>query len=121
MTVYEAIGEQGFADLVRAFYRRIPKDDLLGPMYPPEERAAAEVRLRDFLIYRFGGPQRYLIQRGPPQLRLRHHSFAITQAARDRWAALMDAALDETVLHPETRETLRQFLREAATFLINRA
>ena len=31
--VYRLIGDEGFARLVSAFYRRVPHDDLLGPMY----------------------------------------------------------------------------------------
>src|SRR3982751_1509955 len=96
--VYAAIGEKGFADLVAAFYRQVPTDDILGPMYPPEDMAAAEERLRDFLVGRFGGPSRYIEQRGHPRLRLRHAPFAVTGAARDRWITLMERALDETRL-----------------------
>ncbi len=66
--VYSIIGTEGFTRLVAAFYRQIPQDDLLGPMYPAGDLPGAEQRLRDFLIYRFGGPQTYIEQRGasPP-------------------------------------------------------
>ena len=53
-SVYPVIGEEGFRQLVAAFYRQVPTDELLGSMYPPQELPAAERRLRDFLIYRFG-------------------------------------------------------------------
>ena len=39
--IFSAIGEEGFARLVAAFYRQIPGDDLLGPMYPPDDLAGA--------------------------------------------------------------------------------
>src|SRR4051812_32207606 len=52
--VYGRIGEEGFARLLGAFYRRVRADDLLGPMYPPEDWEGAEGRLREFLIFRFG-------------------------------------------------------------------
>lgn len=71
-SVYPVLGEEGFVRLVAAFYRQVPADELLGPMYPPNELAAAEQRLRDFLVYRFGGPQRYIEERGHPRLRMRH-------------------------------------------------
>src|SRR5581483_7178153 len=58
--VYAAIGESGFERLVSAFYRQVPADGLLGPMYPAHDLQGAEQRLRDFLIYRFGGPPRYI-------------------------------------------------------------
>ena len=28
------VGTEGFTRLVAAFYRQVPQDDLLGPMYP---------------------------------------------------------------------------------------
>ena len=105
--------------MVSAFYRRVPGDELLGPMYPPDDLADAERRLADFLIYRFGGPDTYLRERGHPQLRMRHIQFVITPAARDRWVSLMDAAIDEVALPFEAAAVVKPFLHEAATFLIN--
>ena len=118
--VYERIGEDGFARLVRAFYAQVPADDILGPMYPAADLAGAEIRLRDFLVGRFGGPPRYVEQRGHPRLRMRHMPFAIDQRARDRWIALMSAALDEQGFDPEVKELMREFLAQVATFMINR-
>ena len=83
--LYAVIGEDGFARLVRAFYAQVPGDDVLGPMYPAHDLVGAEERLRDFLIGRFGGPPRYIEQRGHPRLRMRHAPFAIDEAARNRW------------------------------------
>jgi hemoglobin len=117
--VYGRIGEEGFARLVRAFYAQVPGDDILGAMYPAHDLAAAEVRLRDFLVGRFGGPPRYIEQRGHPRLRMRHMPFAIDQAARDRWIQLMDRALHEAALDPEATALLREFLAAMATFMIN--
>ena len=58
--IYARVGEEGFARLVAAFYRQVPGDDILGPMYPREDLEGAEQRLRDFLVGRFGGPMRYI-------------------------------------------------------------
>ena len=118
--VYGRIGEQGFTRLFAAFYHRVRSDDLLGPMYPPHDLAGAEQRLCDFLVGRFGGPQRYIAQRGHPRLRMRHMPFAVDLAARDRWVALMSAALDEAALEPDSAATLRGFFADTATFLVNR-
>jgi len=118
--VYERIGEEGFLRLVRGFYAQVPDDDILGPMYPPEDLAGAEQRLRDFLIGRFGGPPRYIEQRGHPRLRLRHMPFVIDQRARDRWMQLMTNALDAAGFDPDVAELLRGFLGQVATFMINR-
>ncbi|MGE3191827.1 MAG: globin, partial [Vicinamibacterales bacterium] len=105
--IYARIGEAGFARLVRAFYAQVPGDDLLGPMYPAGDLEGAEQRLRDFLVGRFGGPPRYMEQRGHPRLRMRHMPFAIDQAARDRWMALMDRALAEAELPPDIADLFR--------------
>ena len=118
--VYELIGEEGFARLIHAFYRQVPNDPILGPMYPKEDLAGAEQRLRDFLIGRFGGPPRYIEQRGHPRLRMRHALFAIDEAARNRWVTLMDRALDEARLPDDAASLLREFLHAMATFMINR-
>ncbi len=118
--VYELIGEDGFQRLVGAFYRQVPQDDLLGPMYPKGDLDGAEQRLRDFLIFRFGGPTRYVEQRGHPRLRMRHAPFLINQAARDRWVQLMDRAFTEAHLPIEAEAVLRPFLFDTATFMINR-
>jgi len=117
--VFGRIGEEGFARLVRAFYAQVPGDDILGTMYPRDDLAGAEQRLRDFLVYRFGGPQRYLDLRGHPRLGMRHRPFRLDQRARDRWVALMDRALDAAALPADAEAVLRAFLRETATFLIN--
>ena len=89
-------------------------------MYPAHDLSGAEDRLRDFLIYRFGGPANYIEQRGDPRLRMRHMPFAIDQRARDRWVQLMGRALTEAQLPAEPEAVLRQFLEGMASFMINR-
>jgi hemoglobin len=118
--VYAQIGEDGFARLVRAFYAQVPADDVLGPMYPKDDLDGAEARLRDFLVGRFGGPPRYIEQRGHPRLRMRHMPFVVDEAARDRWVLLMGRALDQAALPPEVTALLREFFGAMATFLRNR-
>jgi hemoglobin len=119
--IYPLIGEDGFNRLVAAFYRQVPGDEVLGPMYPRHDLRGAEERLRDFLIFRFGGPQRYLEQRGHPRLRMRHSPFSIGNASRNRWIELMNNALAEAALPAEVDALLRQFFDQVATFMINRA
>jgi len=119
--IYAAIGEEGFTRLIGAFYRHVPADDILGPMYPPQDLAGAEQRLRDFLIGRFGGPQRYIEQRGHPRLRMRHMPFAVNAAARERWLLLMNDALDEVKLPPDVDVLLREFFQGVSAMLVNRA
>ncbi len=117
--VYDVVGEDGFVRLVAAFYRQVPADEILGPMYPPADLDGAESRLRGFLIGRFGGPQTYVEERGHPKLRMRHITFALTPAARDRWFALMENALNEAAFPESVDVLLRGFFAQTATFLIN--
>lgn len=117
--VYSRIGEEGFQRLVAAFYAQVPGDDILGAMYPKDDLAGAEQRLRDFLVGRFGGPRRYEEQRGHPRLRMRHMPFRLDQAARDRWVQLMDRALDQAALPDDATTVLRGFFHHMATFLMN--
>lgn len=119
--IYELIGEDGFERLVSAFYRQVPGDSILGPMYPADDLAGAEQRLRDFLIGRFGGPQRYIQQRGHPRLRARHMPFSIDSRARERWLEIMDRALTETSLPADADAALREFFDAVATMMINRS
>lgn len=118
--VYAAIGEDGFRRLIAAFYRQVPGDSILGPMYPADDFEGAEQRLRDFLIFRFGGPVHYLETRGHPRLRMRHNPFPITEAARNRWVELMTRALAEAALPAEPERILNEFFSSTATFLRNR-
>lgn len=117
--IFSLVGEGGFSRLVEAFYRQVAQDDILGPMYPQDDLAGAEQRLRDFLVYRLGGPQRYIEQRGHPRLRVRHRPFRINQAARDRWMQLMNQAFAEAALPGEAEELLKAFLEQMSTFMIN--
>ena len=118
--LYDIIGETGISGLTAAFYQQVPQDEILMLMYPKGELQASEMQLSEFLVFRFGGPPRYIEQRGHPQLRMRHAPFPIDQRARDRWVALMDQALDQMAFAPKVTTVLRSFFQEVATFLINR-
>ncbi|HZS54739.1 MAG TPA: globin [Bryobacteraceae bacterium] len=117
--VYGAIGEQGFQRLIAAFYRQVATDDILGPIYPKHDLAGAEDRLRKFLIFRFGGPETYIEERGHPRLRMRHAPFRVDQNARDRWMELMNRALDEAEIPPAVREILVAYFDSTATSMMN--
>ncbi len=118
--VYQAVGAEGFERLIGAFYRRVPGDPVLGPMYPAGDLAGAEKRLRGFLIYRFGGPEDYIAERGHPRLGMRHGRFPIDDQARRHWLQLMNEAFEEAQLPAEAELVLRQFFENTAAFLRNR-
>lgn len=118
--LYEDLGEECLRAMVAAFYRRVREDDVLGPLYPPEDWAAAEKRLGDFLIGRLGGPPIYIQERGHPRLRMRHAPFAIGLAERDRWLELMTEAMVEAKIPLDAQDLLTPFFAQVADFMRNR-
>lgn len=124
--ILTAIGEEGVARLVAAFYHRVRGDDLLGPMYRAslartgEDFAAAEGWLRDFLLFRLGASDRYTRERGHPRLRARHMPFAIDAAAAERWVAVMSDAMEEVGVPAGAAAMLRPYFSDTAAWMVNR-
>lgn len=112
-------GEEAVTRLVAAFYRRVQQDDLLAPMYPDEDWEGAEHRLRGFLVYRFGGSDEYIRERGHPRLGMRHAPFKIGIEERDRWLELMKQAMEETEVSASDSLNLTTFFQQVANFLRN--
>lgn len=119
--VMAACGEDGIRRMVAAFYQRVRTDDLIGPMYPDGDWEGAEERLADFLLFRLGGSTRYIETRGHPKLRMRHITFRIGMAERDRWLELMTAAMEETAVPASARAFLDPFFAQVADFMRNQA
>ena len=117
--VLEAIGESGIRAMVAAFYRRIPSDDLLGPMYPDDDWEGSEERLAEFMLFRLGASTAYIEKRGHPRLRMRHMPFRIGIAERDRWLQLMGEAMDETQVPTHARRFLDALFAQIADFMRN--
>lgn len=125
--VYAQIGEEGFARLTGAFYRRVEADSILAPLYEQAraetgepDMLGAQLRLREFLVQRFGGPSRYSESRGHPRLRMRHMPYAIDEAARDRWLTLMDESLAEAGIEDPALSAMRAVFVHVAEFMRNR-
>ncbi len=119
--VVKICGDEGIRRMVTAFYRHVRTDDLIGPMYPDDDWEGAEERLAEFLLFRLGASTRYLETRGHPRLRMRHVTFKIGLAERDRWLKLMATAMDETAVPPAAREFLDPFFAQVADFMRNQA
>ncbi len=119
--VMKTCGETGIRQMVAAFYRRVRTDDLLGPMYPADDWEGSEERLADFMLFRLGASNRYMETRGHPRLRMRHMPFKISIAERDRWLALMAAAMDEAAIPAAARGFLDSFFAQVADFMRNQA
>lgn len=120
MTFYDAVGgEQTFHRLVATFYAGVAEDPILHPMYPADDLAGAEERLRTFLEQYWGGPTTYSQRRGHPRLRQRHAGFHIGPQQRDAWLAQMRRAVDSLDLEPGYEQTLWAYLYQVAQMLVN--
>ncbi|QPK78796.1 globin [Corynebacterium lizhenjunii] len=125
MTVYEDIGgEATFDRLVAGFYAQVTEDDILGPMYPADDLAGAQERLKWFLIQFWGGPTDYQERRGHPRLRMRHAHYHVDPAAAQRWLDLMNNSLEqieEETIPPAYRHLLVDHFERVAAMLVNQS
>ncbi|MCT1452728.1 MULTISPECIES: globin [unclassified Corynebacterium] len=122
-TMYEALGEDFFRRLVHGFYEQVRGDDLIGPMYPEDDLAGAEDRLRWFLVQYWGGPQTFSERRGAPMLRRRHFPYSIGREEAERWLKLMETSLDQFTseeLLPAQRDALWNHMQRVAYMMINK-
>jgi hemoglobin len=119
-TFYEEIGgSPTIREIVSRFYAGVATDEVLRPLYPEEDLAAAEDRFAMFLEQYWGGPTTYSERRGHPRLRMRHAPFAVTPTARDHWLLHFRAALDEAGLTPDQDLQFWEYVTHAAQFMIN--
>ena len=119
-TFYAQVGgRETFRKLAEKFYESVGEDTEFRAMYPETDLRPATMRLQLFLEQYWGGPTTYSERRGHPRLRMRHAPFKIDQRGRDRWIALMEAAIAEAALPVEVIPALRSFFHQAGTFMIN--
>jgi hemoglobin len=120
-TVYQQVGGMPvFLRLAKAFYARVDRDPLLRPMFVEPTLDGPAERLGMFLAQYFGGPPNYSLQRGHPRLRMRHMPFVIGKEERDAWVGHMLEAIDETGIAEPMRTIMRDYIQDAATFLMNK-
>ena len=120
VTYYEEIGGfETFQKIVATFYEGVANDEVLRPLYPEEDLAAAEERFLLFLVQYWGGPTTYSDQRGHPRLRMRHAPFAVTPKAKDHWLLHFRTGLDSVDLTPEQDAQFWDYVTHAAQFMVN--
>jgi len=118
-TLYELVGgDDTFQRLVDEFYARVEQDELLMKMFPDDLEPGKQWQFL-FLTQYFGGPVRYIPQRGHPRLRMRHMPFVIDQEARDHWLEHMLAAIDVVEIQEPMRSEMREYFERGSQFLIN--
>ena len=119
-TVYELVGgDPIFRALVNRFYDYVEQDPELRPMFPPDLAPGREWQFL-FLTQFFGGPERYIEQRGHPRLRMRHFPFVINKRAQELWLGHMLRALDEVGVAEPAYSAMRDYFIRGSEFLINR-
>ena len=136
VSLFDAVGGAAFFEAaVDHFYDAVLRDDVLRPLYP-EDLADARRHTALFLIQYWGGPGTYSEERGHPRLRMRHLPFAIGQAERDAWFALMMGGIDASLAdapagslldHPtegsaikaSARSMFFDYFEQASTAMIN--
>ncbi|MDR5712848.1 globin [Nesterenkonia flava] len=112
-------GRPTFQKIVDVFYDQVAEDEDFRAMYPEEDLGPAKERLLMFLEQYWGGPRTYQQRRGHPRLRMRHMPFTVDAAARDKWLAFMEKAVDSVDLSPMHREVLWDYLERAAHSMVN--
>lgn len=120
-TLFERVGGISFFERVaEEFYVSVRTDPVLLALYPePDDLGPARRRLALFLAQYWGGPTTYSDERGHPRLRMRHATFPIDDAMRDRWLAHMNAALDAVAVPAELIAEMRDYFVRAADHLRN--
>jgi hemoglobin len=106
-------GSPAFRRLIDAFYNRVEKDDLLGPLFPGGVSEAHRAHVTAWWVEVFGGPTEYTDRLGGYEAMLAHHrGLAITTEQRFRFACLMSRAADDADLpaDPEFRAALVGYL-----------
>jgi len=117
---YERMGgEEVFKELTKRFYQEVSENEVLKPMYPEDDMAGAEERLRLFLEQYWGGPTTYSDTRGHPRLRMRHAPFKIGNVEHDAWLACMHKAVIDLDMVEELKEELWTYFQYAAHSMKN--
>jgi hemoglobin len=112
-TLYDWMGGMPAIErLMDVFYRRVPNDPLLGPVFAhmaPEHVA----HVSRFVAEVFGGPKEYSGQLGGHSAMIHKHvGRALTEAHRQRWMSLLLQCADECGIpdDPEFRSAFVAYL-----------
>jgi hemoglobin len=113
-TLYEwAGGAEAFARLIAAFYDRVERDELIGPLFPGGVSAEHRDHVTAWWAEVFGGPARYSQELGGYEHMLaKHRGLPITPQRRFRFVSLLSLAADDAGL-PDDPEFRSAFLAYA--------
>jgi hemoglobin len=119
-SLYDRVGGQEFFEqLTTVFYQGVVSNEILRPMYPPDDLTHAREKLKLFLMQYWGGPDEYSQKRGHPRLRMRHAPFVIDDAARQAWLTCMRQALESTSIEQPLKDEMWEYFVMAANAMVN--
>lgn len=119
LSLYDNLGgEKTIRRLVEAFYPRVQRDPLLGPLFPEDITPVMEKQFM-FLSQFFGGPSLYSDAFGHPMMRARHLPFPVTTERAEAWLACMKAALEEIGVEEPLRAIVLERLSGPAFHFVN--
>ncbi|CAM4381621.1 globin [Paenibacillus phoenicis] len=119
LSLYDNLGgEETIRRLVEAFYPRVQRDPLLGPLFPEDITPVMEKQFM-FLSQFFGGPSLYSDAFGHPMMRARHLPFPVTTERAEAWLACMKAALEEIGVEEPLRGIVLERLSGPAFHFVN--
>jgi len=119
-SLYDRVGGQEFFEqLTTFFYQGVVSNEILRPMYPPDDLTYAREKLKLFLMQYWGGPDEYSQKRGHPRLRMRHAPFVIDDAARQAWLTCMRQALESTSIEQPLKDEMWEYFVMAANAMVN--
>ncbi|ANS75667.1 globin [Paenibacillus yonginensis] len=118
-TLYESLGGgETIRKIVEAFYPRVQRNPLLGPLFPENIDPVLEKQYM-FLTQFFGGPSLYSDAHGHPMMRARHLPFPVTPERAEAWLACMAEALTEVGIEEPLRSVVLQRLSGPAMHFVN--
>ncbi len=118
--LYQTIGGAAICrELSEAFYARVARDPVLGPLFPGKTLRCAIEEFTAFLAQFLGGPPEDAQRRWWLSLRQSHLRFKIGPQERDAWMKNMIEALDHLQIGEQQRNALRSLFEQASAYLIN--
>ncbi|WP_059041128.1 globin domain-containing protein [Paenibacillus rubinfantis] len=119
LSLYDNLGgEATIRRLVEAFYPRVQREPLLGPLFPEDITPVMEKQFM-FLSQFFGGPSLYSDAVGHPMMRARHLPFPVTKERAEAWLGCMREALEEIGIEEPLREFVLERLSGPAFHFVN--
>ena len=118
-TMYQKLGDERLSLLIEAFYARVFKSEIIGPLFLKTPIEIIKDKQYCFLTQYLGGPLRYFEKYGNPKMRLRHAPHKIDEAAKDEWLKLMKEAIWTLEWEEENKQALYNCFPTLAEHMMN--